>query len=188
MLNVVIFGAPGSGKGTHSDHIVNKYNLVHISSGELLRAEIAAGSEVGKQVEGLLLKGHLAPDDIIVDLLKAKIESAVGVNGFIFDGFPRNVAQAARLDEILGSINEGVGVMLNLDVEEETLMERLLLRGRCDDNRETIANRLKVYNFVTCPVMDYYKSKGSYVRIDNNGTIEECFDQIVLAVDGVYAL
>lgn len=189
MVNIVMFGAPGSGKGTQSDLIVDNYKLTHISTGDLLRAEINAGSEIGLKVKDLISKGELVSDDIIVSLLRKKVETTKNTNGFIFDGFPRNVAQAAILDDILGSIGEKVNIMLNMEVEEEALIQRLILRGkqsgRADDNLETIKNRLDVYRNVTMPVMDYYKKQGSYVQINNNGTVEECFAQVKKAIDKV---
>ncbi|MBO8440141.1 MAG: adenylate kinase [bacterium] len=187
MLNIVMFGAPGSGKGTQSDLIVDRFRLTHISTGDLLRAEIKAGSEIGKKVEGLIAEGKLVSDDIIVALLRKKVETTKDTAGFIFDGFPRNVAQAEVLDEILKGIGERVTVMLDMEVEEKTLIERLILRGqqsgRADDNMETIKNRLDVYRNVTLPVMDYYKKQGCYRQINNNGTVEQCFAQVEAAIE-----
>ena len=187
MLNIVMFGAPGSGKGTQSDLIVDRFRLTHISTGDLLRAEIKAGSEIGKKVEGLIAEGKLVSDDIIVALLRKKVETTKDTAGFIFDGFPRNVAQAEVLDEILKGIGERVTVMLDMEVEEKTLIERLILRGqqsgRADDNIETIKNRLDVYRNVTLPVMDYYKKQGCYRQINNNGTVEQCFAQVEAAIE-----
>ncbi len=187
MLNIVMFGAPGSGKGTQSDLIVDRFRLTHISTGDLLRAEIKAGSEIGKKVEGLIAEGKLVSDDIIVALLRKKVETTKDTAGFIFDGFPRNVAQAEVLDEILKGIGERVTVMLDMEVEEKTLIERLILRGqqsgRADDNMETIKNRLAVYRNVTLPVMDYYKKQGCYRQINNNGTVEQCFAQVEAAIE-----
>ena len=187
MLNIVMFGAPGSGKGTQSDLIVDRFRLTHISTGDLLRAEIKAGSEIGKKVEGLIAEGKLVSNDIIVALLRKKVETTKDTAGFIFDGFPRNVAQAEVLDEILKGIGERVTVMLDMEVEEKTLIERLILRGqqsgRADDNMETIKNRLDVYRNVTLPVMDYYKKQGCYRQINNNGTVEQCFAQVEAAIE-----
>ena len=182
-----MFGAPGSGKGTQSDLIVDRFRLTHISTGDLLRAEIKVGSEIGKKVEGLIAEGKLVSDDIIVALLRKKVETTKDTAGFIFDGFPRNVAQAEVLDEILKGIGERVTVMLDMEVEEKTLIERLILRGqqsgRADDNMETIKNRLDVYRNVTLPVMDYYKKQGCYRQINNNGTVEQCFAQVEAAIE-----
>lgn len=182
-----MFGAPGSGKGTQSDLIVDRFRLTHISTGDLLRAEIKASSEIGKKVEGLIAEGKLVSDDIIVALLRKKVETTKDTAGFIFDGFPRNVAQAEVLDEILKGIGERVTVMLDMEVEEKTLIERLILRGqqsgRADDNMETIKNRLDVYRNVTLPVMDYYKKQGCYRQINNNGTVEQCFAQVEAAIE-----
>ncbi len=186
-----MFGAPGSGKGTQSDNIVNKYNLMHISSGELLRNEIRNNTPVGKQVEEIIAKGHLVSDEIIIELLESKLNDLQGHKGIIFDGFPRTVHQAIMLDKMLEAKGEHIDVILNLDVEETTLIERLMSRGlksgRADDNLVTIKNRLEIYNLVTIPILEYYKDREGYVRINNNTTMAACFDQVVESIDKAIA-
>ncbi len=193
MLNVVMFGAPGSGKGTQSDNIVKKYNLMHISSGELLRHEIRRNSDIGRQVRDIISKGHLASDEIINKLIRKTIKQASrNYRGFIFDGYPRTVQQAKMLDEMLAEVNQKIEVILNLDVEEDTLVTRLLSRGqtsgRNDDNLTTIKNRLEVYKSVTMPILDYYSTRDCYTRINNNTTMEDCFTQVTEAVDNALNL
>ena len=165
MLNIVIFGAPGSGKGTQSELIAEKYQLVHLSTGDMLREEIAHGTEVGKIADALISKGNLAPDDLIIQMIEHKINlHKENCNGFIFDGFPRTVAQAKALDELLAKHGKKLTLMIDLHVDEHLLIDRLLKRGltsgRADDNLEVIKKRLEVYHQVTLPVLDFYKQSG----------------------------
>ena len=165
MLNIVIFGAPGSGKGTQSELIAEKYQLVHLSTGDMLREEIAHGTEVGKIADALISKGNLAPDDLIIQMIEQKINTyKKNCNGFIFDGFPRTVAQAKALDELLAKHGKKLTLMIDLHVDEHLLIDRLLKRGltsgRADDNLEVIKKRLEVYHQVTVPVLDFYKQSG----------------------------
>ncbi|MGN0186516.1 MAG: adenylate kinase [Paludibacteraceae bacterium] len=188
MLNIVIFGAPGSGKGTQSELIVKKYNLVHLSTGDMLRDEIARGTDIGKFADALISKGNLVPDDLIIKMISAKIdERKEDCNGFIFDGFPRTVAQAEALDALLASFGKKLTLMLDLRVEESLLVERLLKRGetshRADDNLEVIKKRLQVYHEITMPVIEFYKSTGRYVAVENCTTIEEYFQAIVQLIE-----
>ena len=188
MLNIVIFGAPGSGKGTQSELIVKKYNLVHLSTGDMLRDEIARGTDIGRFADTLISKGNLVPDDLIIKMISAKItERKDNCNGFIFDGFPRTVAQAEALDALLASFGKKLTLMLDLRVEEPLLVERLLKRGetshRADDNLEVIKKRLQVYHEVTMPVIEFYKSTGRYVAVENCTTVEEYFQAIVQLIE-----
>ena len=187
MLNVVIFGGPGSGKGTQSAVITEKYSLKHLSTGDLLRAEMAAGTELGKIAKSYTDAGNLVPDEMIVRILSKALDGIGDAKGVIFDGFPRNVAQAAILDEMLAQRGEKVSVLLDLVVPDETLVERMLFRaqisGRADDNPETIKNRVKVYHQVTSPVVDYYEAKGVCVKIDGTGSIEETSALVEAALD-----
>lgn len=182
MLNIVITGAPGSGKGTQSDILVEKYGLKHISTGDLLRGEIAKGSELGMKAKTLIDAGNLVPDEIINGMLESVIKANLDAKGFIFDGYPRTVDQAKNLDTLLSAYNEKVTIMLNIDVNHDLLIERLLNRaktsGRADDNIETINHRLEVYQSVTLPVADYYKGTDRYHAVNNNTTIDDCFKQI----------
>ena len=189
MLNVVIFGAPGSGKGTQSDYIVEKYGLVHLSTGDILRAEIAKGSEVGKIAEGLISKGHFVPDDVIITILDNAIDQHPTAKGFIFDGFPRTVVQAEALDSLLKKRNLRVSIMLNIDVHQSELVKRLLNRGktsgRSDDNLATIQERINVYEQKTLPVIQFYDKQGKHVRIQGTGTMDEVFASICTAIDNL---
>ncbi|MCI7728159.1 MAG: adenylate kinase [Bacteroidales bacterium] len=182
MLNIVITGAPGSGKGTQSDILVEKYGLKHISTGDLLRGEIAKGTELGMKAKTLIDAGNLVPDEIINGMLESVIKNNLDAKGFIFDGYPRTVDQAKNLDTLLSAYNEKVTIMLNIDVNHDLLIERLLNRaktsGRADDNLETINHRLEVYQTVTLPVADYYKSTDRYHAVNNNTSIDDCFNQI----------
>ena len=190
MVNLVIFGAPGSGKGTQSERLIEEYGLYHISTGEVLRDHIARGTELGIIADSFISKGHLIPDDLMVsilaDLLDSNPDTAKGV---IFDGFPRTIPQAKALKKMLNERGTDVSVMLNLQVEEEELIKRLLERGkvsgRSDDNLETIKSRLDVYHTQTAPLADYYVGEGKHVAIKGMGTIEEIFGRIKEAVNNV---
>jgi adenylate kinase len=188
MLNIIIFGAPGSGKGTQSALLKKKYNLLHISTGDMLRAEIAAGTELGKLANSYITQGHLVPDEVIIDMLSEKLEQRdQNNNGIIFDGFPRTVAQAEALETMLAGHGEAIDCMLEIDVEEQELISRLLKRGqesgRSDDNLETIQNRLQVYRHQTAPVMGYYGRAGKYCHVEGNGTIDDIFGRIAEKLD-----
>ena len=166
MLNIVIFGAPGSGKGTQSERIVAKYGLNHISTGEVLRGEIAAGTELGATAQKLIDKGQLIPDELMIDILAAKLDKLVDSKGVIFDGFPRTIAQADALKALLNGRGQDVTAMIELDVPEDELMDRLLKRGqlsgRADDNEETIKKRFAVYHNQTAPLIEWFKEQGVY--------------------------
>ena len=187
MLNIVIFGAPGSGKGTQSERIVAKYGLNHISTGEVLRGEIAAGTELGKTAKALIDHGQLIPDALMIEILAAKLDAFVDSKGVIFDGFPRTIAQAVALKELLNSRGQDVTAMIELDVPEEELMTRLLKRGqesgRADDNEETIKKRLVVYNEQTSPLKEWYKNDGKHCYINGLGELDRIFADIVAAIE-----
>lgn len=182
MLNVILCGAPGSGKGTQSDKIVAKYGLDHLSTGDALRKEIASGSELGKELEAIISVGQLVPDEKMIALIESYLDSRTAdCKGIIFDGFPRTVAQAEALTELLEQRGKSA-VLLEMLVEEEEVVARLLSRGltsgRSDDNEPTIRKRLAVYHEQTQPVAEYYKQNGNHYTIDGNRTMEETFDQI----------
>lgn len=187
MLNIVIFGAPGSGKGTQSERIIAKYGLNHISTGDVLRAEIKNGTELGKVAKGYIDQGQLLPDALIIDILASVLDSFKESKGVIFDGFPRTIPQAEALKKMLNERGQDVSVMLDLDVPEAELIERLIKRGqesgRADDNMETIKKRLVVYNEQTSPLKDYYKTEGKYKHINGVGTMEAIFAEIASAID-----
>lgn len=187
MLNIVIFGAPGSGKGTQSERIVEKFGINHISTGDVLRAEIKKGTELGKTAKGYIDQGQLLPDELIIDILASTLDSFKESKGVIFDGFPRTIAQAEALKKMLAERGQEVSVMLDLDVPEEELMTRLIKRGqesgRADDNEETIKKRLVVYHSQTAPLIDWYKNEGKYQHIHGLGTMDAIFADIVVAVE-----
>ena len=187
MLNIVIFGAPGSGKGTQSERIVEKYGINHISTGDVLRAEIKNGTELGKTAKGYIDEGQLIPDELMIDILGSVFDSFKDSKGVIFDGFPRTIAQAEALKKMLAERGQDVSVMVDLDVPEEELMVRLIKRGkdsgRADDNEETIKKRLHVYHSQTAPLIDWYKNEKKYQHINGLGTMEGIFAEICEAVD-----
>jgi adenylate kinase len=182
MLNIVIFGAPGSGKGTQSDLLKVNFNLAHISTGDVLRQEMKNETELGKIAKGYIEKGQLVPDDLICDMLDLTLGKLADAKGVIFDGFPRTIPQAEALEKILAKRGMEVSVLLDLQVDEVELIKRLLERGkisgRSDDNEETIQARLQVYHSQTAPLAEYYQSKGKRIVIKGVGTIDEIFSRI----------
>jgi len=189
MLNIVLFGPPGSGKGTQSEKIIEKYGLVHISTGDLLREEVAAQTELGKQAKAIMDTGELVSDKIVIGMIRNKIEEHKDGAGFIFDGFPRTVEQARELRKALTDYDERVGVMISLEVSREELVKRLLKRGeqtgRSDDNLETINNRIDVYNRQTIPVTYYYQKMRKHAAVDGTGSIDKIFDRITEVISKV---
>ena len=187
MLNIVIFGAPGSGKGTQSERIVEKYGINHISTGDVLRAEIKNGTELGKTAKGYIDQGQLIPDELMIDILASVFDSFKDSKGVIFDGFPRTIAQAEALKKMLAERGQDVSVMVDLEVPEDELMVRLIKRGkdsgRADDNEETIKKRLHVYHSQTSPLIDRYKNEKKYQHINGLGTMEGIFAEICEAID-----
>ena len=187
MLNIVIFGAPGSGKGTQSERIVEKYGINHISTGDVLRAEIKNGTELGKTAKGYIDQGQLIPDELMIDILGSVFDSFKDSKGVIFDGFPRTIAQAEALKKMLAERGQDVSVMVDLEVPEDELMVRLIKRGkdsgRADDNEETIKKRLHVYHSQTAPLIDWYKNEKKYQHINGLGTMDGIFADICEAVD-----
>ena len=200
MLNIVIFGAPGSGKGTQSERIVAKYGINHISTGDVLRAEIKNGTELGKTAKGYIDQGQLLPDELIIDILASTLDSFKDSKGVIFDGFPRTtiqaeefdkiprtIAQAEALKKMLAERGQSVNVMLDLDVPEDELMKRLIKRGqesgRADDNEETIKKRLTVYHSQTAPLIDWYKNEKLYAHIKGIGELETITADVCKAID-----
>ena len=188
MLNVIIFGAPGTGKGTQSQNIIEKYQLVHLSTGDILREEIKNGSPVGLAAKKYIDDGLLVPDSVIFDLLFDRTSKNTNSKGFIFDGFPRNNVQAEILDQKLAEMQTPISLVLYLDVTEEELFKRILLRaqisGRADDTAAVIKKRIEVYTQQTQPLLDYYRQQGKLIPIAGMGTIEEVFALIEKEIDG----
>ncbi len=189
MFNVVIFGAPGSGKGTQSELIVKKYGLHHISTGEVLREEIKNRTELGVIADGYISKGQLVPDDLIISVLDGILCKTQNEKGYIFDGFPRTMEQGEALDKLLRDRKTSILAALSLEVEEDVLVDRILKRGeqtgRADDNLETIQSRLKVYHKQTEPLKEFYKKQGKNINIKGTGSVEEIFDRISLTLDRI---
>jgi adenylate kinase len=188
MLNIILAGAPGSGKGTQSAFIAQKYGLKHLSTGDVLRAEIATGSELGKQIDALISKGNLVPDDMMYGVIESYISGLPkDCKGTIFDGYPRTVAQAQSLTKLLQKY-EMEAIMIDLLVDEQLLIQRLIERGkvsgRADDNLNTIRHRIAVYHQQTEPIAHYYLHHGNYFAVNGNHTMADVFLQIMRIVDG----
>jgi adenylate kinase len=189
ICNVVIFGAPGSGKGTQSALIANKYGLKHLSTGDLLRSEVECKSEIGQKIESFICQGNLVPDELIIDMLASVLDKEQSKTGYIFDGFPRTTQQAMALKTILKERNMKISVVLDLNVEEEELIKRLLYRGqtsgRSDDNYDTIKHRIQVYNLKTAPVKEFYKNEGLALDIQGIGELNDIFCRICGIIDSL---
>ena len=189
MKNIVIFGAPGSGKGTQSDMMIEKYGLNHISTGDVLRAEIKKGTELGKTAASFIDNGQLIPDDLMVSILASVYDSFGDHKGVIFDGFPRTIPQAEALKKMLNERGDKVAAMIELDVPEDELMKRLLLRGqqsgRADDNEETIKKRLIVDHSQTQPLIEWYKKEGVHYHINGLGDLDRIFADICAVIDSL---
>jgi adenylate kinase len=188
MLNIILFGAPGCGKGTQAELLKEKYGVEHISTGAVIRSEIERGTELGLSMQSYIAKGELAPDAIVLGMVRNYITSHRDAKGNIFDGFPRTTAQAEAFDELLEGEGLSVGVMIYMDVPEEELVKRILLRGkdsgRADDaSEDVIRNRIKIYREQTEVVADYYSKQGKYVAVDGVGTLDEVFGRICEAID-----
>ena len=191
MKYYILFGPPGAGKGTHAGAIAQKYNLKHISTGELLRAEIAAGTELGRQAKALIDAGSLVPDAVVEGMIESAFDTIKGVDGFLLDGFPRNLAQAADLDKILEKRGEAVTAVIALMISDETIRSRIkgraVIEGRADDaNDETITNRIRTYHAQTEPLKEYYKAAGKYYECNGDqGTIEDNRARVLALVESI---
>ncbi len=188
MLNLVLFGPPGAGKGTQAIFLKEEYGLIHLSTGDLLRSRIAEGTALGIEAKQYMDKGELAPDNIVIGMIRNTLKKYPDAQGFIFDGFPRTVPQAQALDEMLNKNNVPILGMLSLEVEKEELIKRLLNRaqisGRVDDqNQAVIKNRINVYNEKTFPLIEYYKSQNKFYAINGMGTVEDISRRLKEVVD-----
>ena len=183
MVNFLIFGPPGSGKGTQSVRLAEKFNLIHLSTGDMLRAEIAAGTELGKKMSHIMSKGELVPDEVVIEMIAFKIDNSRNAAGFLFDGFPRTVSQTAALEKMLNERRMKIDSMLVLDVDHDELVKRLIARaelsGRPDDkDPAVIENRIDVYKEKTEPIINYCSKKGLYQPVNGMGTIDDIFKRL----------
>ena len=183
MVNFLIFGPPGSGKGTQSVKLAEKFNLLHLSTGDMLRAEIAAGTEIGKKMSEIMARGELVPDEVVIDMIASKIDKAKGYAGFLYDGFPRTIAQTIALEEMLNKRGMKIDCMLVLEVDHDELVKRLQLRAeqseRPDDKDiSVIENRINVYREKTEPIINYCKEKGIYQPVNGMGSIDDIFERL----------
>jgi adenylate kinase len=183
MVNFLIFGPPGSGKGTQSVRLAEKFNLIHLSTGDMLRAEIAAGTELGKKMSHIMSKGELVPDEVVIEMIAFKIDNSRNAAGFLFDGFPRTVSQTIELEKMLNDRGMKIDSMLVLDVDHDELVKRLIARaelsGRPDDkDPAVIENRIAVYREKTEPIIEYCRERGIYQPVKGMGTIGEIFERL----------
>ena len=190
MLNLILFGPPGAGKGTQSEKLIGAYGLKHISTGDLLRAERKAGTELGLQADAYISKGDLVPDEVVVGMVRNYMKDHSEASGFIFDGFPRTTPQAQALDALLAEFDTQIHLVLGLEVDEDELVKRLLLRGQSsgrvdDQDEDTIRNRFREYQNKTLPLQDYYQQKGAYRGVPGMGEIEVIFEALCAHVDAL---
>ena len=188
MLNILLFGPPGSGKGTQSEKVSKKYNLTHISTGDLFRDHLCKGTDLGKEAQSYIDNGNLVPDEIVIKMVDKKLSSENNTRGFIFDGFPRTVNQARALDELMEKKDQKIDIMIALQVSEDELRKRIVLRGKTsgrsdDQDVEKINNRIKVYHEETLPVANYYEAKGKYKGVEGMGSIDDIFQNICEVID-----
>ncbi len=187
MLNLILFGPPGAGKGTQSTKLIEKFGLTHLSTGEILRNEITEKTPIGIEASKYIDHGILVPDDTVIALITARLVQNGNINGYVFDGFPRNISQAIALDKLLARFDHSLTLLVALEVEYSELISRLLLRskneGRTDDASAVVEKRLKLYREVTEPVMCYYKNKNKFISVDGLGEQDEIFAKIVAAIE-----
>ena len=185
-MRLVLLGAPGSGKGTQAARLKDDLQVPHISTGDLLRAEVAAGSPLGREAKEIMARGDLVSDAILLGMLEDRLSRPDIANGFILDGYPRNLAQASALGELLGRIGQPIDCAVQLDVDNDLLVERIAGRakaeGRADDNPESVRKRLAVYSAQTAPVVEYYRQNGMLTTVDGVGSLDEVFQRIVEAI------
>jgi len=190
MLNLVLFGPPGAGKGTQSNLLIDKYNLIHLSTGDILRGEIKAGTTLGLEAKAIMDRGDLVSDEIVIGMISSKLDNNPDANGFIFDGFPRTAAQATTLDNLLEEKGTSISAMLSLKVEDDELIRRLLSRGedsgRADDqDKSIIANRINEYNNKTAPLKDFYASQNKLSEIEGLGSVEDIAYKLNTVIDSL---
>ena len=187
MLNILIFGPPGAGKGTQSLKISEKYNLKHISTGDILREEIRKNTALGRDAKSYMDKGHLVPDQLLIGILKCVIDSSMHVDGFVFDGFPRTLIQAEAFDKMMEESGQQIKMVLSLEVDQDEIVQRLVKRaaeqGRTDDTPEVVRNRQETYKRQTFPLLDYYEKQGKLVSLQGIGEIEDIFGNITKTIE-----
>jgi adenylate kinase len=190
MLNLILFGPPGSGKGTQAEKLIKKYNLFHISTGDMFRYELKNDTELGQLARSYMDKGELVPDSVTISMLQKRVEDNPAVNGFIFDGFPRTTPQAEALDNFLAERGQAISGLVELAVTDDEIVKRILLRGqssgRADDNDEDIVrNRIAVYRRDTTPVADYYAEFGKSHKVEGIGSIDDIFEKLCATIDSL---
>lgn len=190
MINIVLFGAPGCGKGTQAQRLKEQYGIDHVSTGEIIRDHIRRGTELGRSMESCIAQGKLAPDEVVIGMIADYVAAHKDAAGCIFDGFPRTTVQAEEFDRILARHGLKVDIMVDIHVPEEELIRRILLRGkdsgRADDtSEEVVRGRLDVYRAQTAVVSDYYAAQGKYAAVNGTGTMQEVFDRIATVIDGL---
>ena len=188
MINIVLFGKPGAGKGTQADFLKHKYNLVHLSTGDIFRFNIKNDTELGRLAKTFMDKGDLVPDEVTIKMLQSEVDNNPQAAGFLFDGFPRTIAQAEALDKFLEGKNQEITATVALEANDEILVQRLLERGKTsgrpdDQDEEKIRNRYQEYNEKTAPLMDYYKAQHKFYAVDGIGSIEEVTERLSLVLD-----
>lgn len=177
-MRIVLFGAPGTGKGTQSEKLVAEYGVPQISTGDLLRRAVADGTELGKRAEAAMDAGELVSDEVVIGMIRERLNRPDTDNGFILDGFPRSLAQAEALDDLLDEMGRPIQAVIHLEVDNEEIVQRLLDRGRADDNEDTIRHRLRVFRERTRPLIDYYREQGKLAVVDGMGGIDEIYQRI----------
>jgi adenylate kinase len=182
MLNLILFGPPGAGKGTQAKRLADVLNLQHLSTGDMLREEVKAESSLGREAKSIMEEGGLVSDEIVIGMIDKRVEDADGIDGFVFDGFPRTVEQARALDSLMADYDQQIDAVISIEVPEEELVKRLLKRAadenRTDDNEETIRARYQTYLEQTVPVADYYKEEGKLIAVDGLGDVDAIFERI----------
>ena len=178
---LLFVGPPGAGKGTQAERLAASHGLLHLSTGDLLRAEVKAGSDLGKEAETVMNRGELVSDELVLAIVRSRLQNHSG--GWLLDGFPRNLAQAEALDALLSELNQPLQSVLLMELDDEELVQRLLARGRADDNEEVIRHRLSVYREQTAPLINHYEQRGQLKRVVSTGTIEAVAEQINAALD-----
>lgn len=188
MINIVLFGKPGAGKGTQADFLKHKYNLVHLSTGDIFRFNIKNDTELGRLAKTFMDKGDLVPDEVTIKMLQSEVDKNPQAAGYLFDGFPRTIAQAEALDAFLAGKNQEITATVALEADDEILVQRLLERGKTsgrpdDQDEEKIRNRYQEYNEKTAPLMDYYKAQHKFYAVDGIGSIQEVTERLSLVLD-----